>query len=88
MKGPSPFSTDQYAPLLCLWGIKSLKHKAGFFFLHKDPNNGSSSLRLSWFRLYTRVNFALLVGRVGFLMKQEIWILNVKKCLQEVNKCS
>lgn len=30
MKGPSPFSADQYAPLLCLWGIKSLKRKGGF----------------------------------------------------------
>lgn len=30
MKELSPFSTDQYAPLLCLWGIKSLKHKGGF----------------------------------------------------------
>lgn len=39
MKGPSPFSADQYAPLLRLWGIRSLKHKGGV--LHKDPNNGS-----------------------------------------------
>lgn len=30
MKELSPFSTDQYTPLLCLWGIKSLKHKGGF----------------------------------------------------------
>lgn len=30
MKGLSPFSADQYAPLLCLWGIKSLKRKGGF----------------------------------------------------------
>lgn len=54
MKGPSPFSTDQYTPLLCLWGIKSLKHKGRF--LHKDPNNGSQDIffpSLSCFMLYT-----------------------------------
>lgn len=30
MKGLSPLSADQYAPLLCLWGIKSLKRKGCF----------------------------------------------------------
>ena len=54
MKGPSPFSADQYAPLLCLWGIKSLKRKGGFCIkiqtmVHKTLSPPPHSLALCFY---------------------------------------
>lgn len=63
MKELSPFSADQYAPLLCLRGIKSWKHKGGF--LHKDPNNGSQDI----FLLLTFLLYALYFSSFFFFFK-------------------
>lgn len=59
MKGPSPFSADQYAPLLCLWGIKSLKRKGDFCIkIQTMVHKTFFFLSLSCFMLYT-FSFAL-----------------------------
>lgn len=70
MKGPSPFSTDQYTPLLCLRGIKSLKHKGGFCIKIQTMVHKTFFLTLLLYPLYflyctffcLPFNFPLLEG--------------------------
>ena len=95
MKGPSPFSTDQYASLLCLWGIKSLKHKGFFFFfcikiqtmVHKTFFFPPS---LSCFMHLYFLSFTFVFGlpfNFPLLKKQDQGLFNeaVSKGLQEAN---
>lgn len=88
MKGPSPFSADQYAPLLCLSGIKSLKRKGGFCIkiqtmVHKTFFFFSP---LSCFMLYT---FPPLEGGGGGLFNEAgNFDFSGGRCLQEANNQS
>lgn len=94
MKGPSPFSTDQYTPLLCLWGIKSLKHKGGFCIkiqtmVHKTFFSSHSLALCFILSLCIPFNFPLLKKEEwGYLMKLEILIFSGSKRLQEANNQS
>lgn len=96
MKGPSPFSTDQYTPLLCLWGIKSLKHKGGFCIkIQTMVHKTFFFLSLSCFMLYTfslalffclPFNFPLLEGEgMGLLNEAGQFDFNGSECLQEAH---
>lgn len=94
MKGPSPFSTDQYAPLLCLWGIKSLKRKGGFCIKNQTMVHKTFffPLTLLLYALYflSRTfpfNFPLLEGG-GVGLFNEAGNLDFQKRLQEANNQS
>ncbi len=103
MKGPSPFRADQYAPLLCLWGIKSLKRKGGFCIKIQTMVHKTFFFSLSCFMLYTfslalftafAFNFPLLwgggggVGGVGPFNEAGNFDYSASRCLQEANNQS